>query len=238
MTAPRFFTEDVTGERVVLTGDEAHHAVRVLRIRPGEVITVSDGRGAVVRATVRDAGRELNADVVERRNDPRPVPSLVVVHGIPKAGKLDLVVQKLTELGVDEIAPVAMERSVARWDQRKAAEHTARLAAIAREAAKQSRRAWLPEVRAPGRLVTLELSQPAFVLHEEAADRLVHRLPEAAPATLTLVVGPEGGLTSDEVSRLVEAGAAPVSLGPLVLRTETAALAAAVVVLTRYGRIG
>jgi 16S rRNA (uracil1498-N3)-methyltransferase len=238
MTAPHFFVDDVAGERIVLTGDEARHAVRVLRIAPGEHITVSDGRGAVVEAVVADAGSELIAEVRARRSDPPPSPSLHVFHAIPKAGKLDLVVQKLTELGVDVVTPFHAERSVARWDERKSAEQTRRLATIAREAAKQSRRTWLMDVRPPAELARIDVPETTFVLHEATPTRLRERHPEEPPATIGLVVGPEGGLTEEEVSSLAERGAIPVSLGPLILRTETAALAAAVVLLGRYGRIG
>lgn len=238
MTAPRFFADDVAGERIVLTGEEARHAVRVLRIEPGETITLSDGRGAVVEAVVTGVGRELIADVRTRRVEPRPTPTLHVFHAIPKAGKLDLVVQKLTELGADVIQPFPAVRSVARWEQRKGVEQTRRLGVIAREAAKQSRRGWLVDVRPPAPMDALDLQTPTFVLHEEAASRLLDCLPDEPPSDMGLVVGPEGGLTEEEVSRLAERGAQAVSLGPLILRTETAALAAAVVILGRYGRIG
>ncbi len=239
MTAHHFFAGDVAGERIVLTGEEARHAVRVLRITPGESITVSDGRGSIVDAlVVTTAGRELTADVKDRRTEPRPQPALHVFHAIPKAGKLDLVVQKLTELGADVVQPFPAGRSVARWDARKAADQTRRLAMIAREASKQSRRAWLPQVLPPAPLETLGLPTPTFVLHEEADPRLGGRLPDVTPGRVGLVVGPEGGLTPEEVATLSERGAEAVSLGPLVLRTETAALAAAVVLLSRYDRIG
>jgi 16S rRNA (uracil1498-N3)-methyltransferase len=238
MTAPHFFADDVRGERIVLTGEEARHAVRVLRIREGETITISDGRGTVVETVVAEAGADLVADVKARRTEPRPAPSLHVLHAIPKAGKLDLVVQKLTELGVDSIRPFPAVRSVARWDARKAADQTRRLATIAREAAKQSRRAWLPDVLPPAPLEEVPLSDLTFVLHEEADGRLRDGLPAEVPDSVGLVVGPEGGLTAGEVSLLAERGGVPASLGPLVLRTETAALAATVFLLCRYDRIG
>ena len=238
MTAQHFFADDVAGESIVLTGEEARHAVRVLRIAPGEIITVSDGRGAVVEAIVADAGAELIAEVRARRTEAPPSPSLHVFQAIPKAGKLDLVVQKLTELGADVVTPFRAERSVARWDARKSAEQARRLATIAREAAKQSRRAWLMEVRPPTALPHMGLPETTFVLDEGTSARLRDRLPEEPPVTIGLVVGPEGGLTEEEVSSLAGRGAIPVSLGPLILRTETAALAAAVVLLGRYARIG
>lgn len=238
MTAPHFFAPDVAGDWVVLKGDEARHATRVLRIRPSETITVSDGRGEVVHASVVEAGEELVAEVRDRSSEPRPRPSLHVFHAIPKSGKLDLVVQKLTELGADVIQPFPAKRSVSRWDPRKAATQTERLSAIAREAAKQSRRAWLPDVRGPAPLEECALPDPSFVLDEEATTRFRGVLPSEAPETLGLIVGPEGGLAREEVSGLEARGAKAVSLGPAILRTETSALAASAVVLVLYERLG
>jgi len=237
MTAPHFFAPDVSGARIALADDEARHATRVLRMRPGEEITVSDGAGNVVRATVEKAAG-LVASVTERWTEPPGVPALHVFQAIPKTGKLDFVVQKLTELGVDVIQPFPATRSVARWDERKAAAQTQRLMAIAREAAKQSRRAWLPVVRPPVPLGSLDLPACTLVLDEEADRRVRDALPAEPPLSIGLVVGPEGGLDRDEVRGLAARGARAVTLGRLVLRTETAALAAVAVVGVRYERLG
>jgi 16S rRNA (uracil1498-N3)-methyltransferase len=238
MTAAHFFAPDVSGDLVRLEDDEARHAVRVLRVRPGEEITISNGAGEVVRAVVTEAGTTVSAEVKERRSEPPPRPAIHVFAAIPKAGKLDLVVQKLTELGVEVIQPFPAARSVARWDAKKAAAQTARLTAISREAAKQSRRAWLAEVRSPVALEAIELPEATFVLDEEAVIRLSVALPREAPETIGLVVGPEGGFDREEVAALRARGVAPVSLGPLILRTETATLVAATVASVRYERLG
>jgi 16S rRNA (uracil1498-N3)-methyltransferase len=238
MTAPHFFAPDVSPDHITLEGEEARHAVRVLRIRPGEEITVSNGRGEVVTATVTEAGATLDAEIRKRHTEPVPRPAVTVFAAIPKAGKLDLVVQKLTELGVDKIRPFPAERSVSRWDAKKATAQTERLNAIAREAAKQSRRAWLPEVLAPEPLEKLDLPASTFVLDEETEGGLRDLLPAEAPAEVGLIVGPEGGFTREEVAALAGRGVTAASLGPLVLRTETAALVAAAVVGVRYGRLG
>ncbi|MBI4728143.1 MAG: 16S rRNA (uracil(1498)-N(3))-methyltransferase [Acidobacteria bacterium] len=236
MSAHHFFGQALGGEEVVVSGEEARHAVRVLRIRPGERITVSDGRGEVAVACVVSAGRDLVARVEERRTVPPARPRLVVWAAIPKAGKLDLVAAKLTEIGAAALVPFAARRSVARWDPVKAAARTAHLRAIAREASRQSRRAWImevSEVRALG-----ETGRPCIVLHEEASRRLSDGLPPEPPAELSLVVGPEGGLDAEEVAALASAGAGVVGLGPQILRTETAGLVAATIVLARYGLLG
>jgi 16S rRNA (uracil1498-N3)-methyltransferase len=238
MTAPHFFAAEVGGGRVVLTGEEARHAVRSLRLRPGEPITVSDGRGTVASCRVVEAGATLVAEVEARRVEPRPRPSLVVLQAIPKAAKLDLVVAKLAELGAMEVRPFAAARSVPRWDAGRARAQRDRLAAVALAASKRSRRAWLLEVGEPAPLDRVRLPEPCLVLHEGASLRLGEALPAEPPAEVGLVVGPEGGLAPEEVASLEARGASVVVLGPLILGTETAALAAACVVLARYGLLG
>ena len=238
MTAPHFFAADVAGERVILEREDSRHALRVLRLRPGEQITVSDGRGSVVEATVGDHDDRLVAHITARRSEPAPRPALNVFQALPKKGKLDLVVQKLTELGVASIQLFASHRSVPRWDAAKGASQAARLGEVARQAAMQSRRAWLPRVLAPVPLSSLDTTEPVLILHGAAGVRLSEALPEDGPAAVGLVVGPEGGLTDEEVTALRALGGIPVTMGPLILRTETAALAAAAIVLARYGLLG
>jgi len=237
VTAAHFFCDDVAADTIRITGDDANHAARALRIRTGEELTVSDGRGAVVRARVTTVSPSVvAADVLGRASVEQPLPRVIVFPAMPKAGKIDAVVQKLTELGVDEIRPWFSQRSVVRWDAGKTAGRTARLRAIAREAAMQSRRAWLPVVVEPGPLDTLP--ETTFVLDESATAGLMTALPSVAPATIGVVVGPEGGLEPEEVDRLTRAGARSVSLGSPILRTETAAIVGPALVLARYERLG
>ena len=238
MTAPHFFAGDVSGEQVVVEGEDARHAIRVMRLRPGERITVSDGRGNVVEAIASPDRDRLLARVTARRSEPAARPALRVFQAIPKAGKLDLVVQKLTELGVGSIHLFAAERSVPKWSSAKGNAHAERLGHIARQAAMQSRRAWLPLVAPPVPPALLDLAAPAVVLHEAASLRLSDALPSSAPEVVSMVVGPEGGLTEEEVSAFGDRGAEPVTLGAMILRTETAAIAAASLVLGRYGLLG
>ena len=238
MTAPHFFADDVSGDRVTLSRDDSRHALRVLRLRPGEPITVADGNGAVVEATVGDATDMLVAEVTARRVEERSRPEIHVAQAIPKKGKLDLVVQKLTELGVASVRLFAGERSIPRWDASKGEVQTARLRDVARQAAMQSRRAWLPAVLTPVAADALALDGSAFVLHEIGATRLTEALPEDPPGSVTIVGGPEGGLTEREVSGFAGRGAVAVTLGPAILRTETAALAAVAIISARYGQLG
>lgn len=234
MSPPHLFAASVAGEHVVIEGDDAHHAVRVLRLSAGERVTVSDGAGTVAAGVVVEAGRRLTVEVTSRRTVSREPPRLVVVQGIPKAGKFEQIVQKLTELGVDEIVPLRAHRSVARWDTGAKLE---RLRAIGREAAKQSRRAWLPTIADPVDLSGAPRASLALALHEEAALRLSGALPAELPTEVSVFIGPEGGFDPQEMA-LLAGIAVPVSLGPQILRTETAALVACALILGHYGRIG
>ena len=230
MSAPHFFATGVGLGPVALTGSEARHAARVLRIEPGEEITVADGRGHVVRARVIEVAREhVTADAFEERHVEQVRPTLTVWPAIAKNDKLDLVVQKLTELGVAAIRPWFAERSVVRWDAAKRVAHADRWRTIALAASKQSRRAWLPEVADPVDLV--EPSEATVVLHETATMRLRTAVRSRVDG-LALVVGPEGGLTEGEVDQMTAAGALAVTLGEQILRAETASIAGAAAVLT------
>lgn len=235
MSAHHFFAPRVDGDVVTLAGEEGRHASRVLRIRVGEVITIGDGAGTVVTARTDSVEPNVRATVLERTHDARPTPELTVYPAVPKSGKLDLVVQKLTELGVDRIAPWFAERTIVRWDGAKSRAQGERLRAIAHDAAKQSKRAWLPVVLDPAALEVPP--RGAFVLHEAGSSRMRDVLPDA-PTSVALVVGPEGGLTDTEVTRFREAGAVLASLGAQILRAETASIVAATLVLHRYERIG
>jgi 16S rRNA (uracil1498-N3)-methyltransferase len=236
---PLFLIESVESVppdgRFVLDGPEGHHAADVARLRVGEELLVGDGRGGTGRAVVRSIGRgRLDLSMVERRYADRPVPRLVVAQGIAKGDRGELAVQAMTEVGVDEIVPWTAARSVAVWRGERGEKSLERWRSTAREAAKQARRAWLPAVPAP--VGTAELARRAsFVLHEEAAERLAAvALP--AGTDIVLVVGPEGGITPDELATFTAAGAVPVRLGDTVLRTSTAGVAALAVLCARLGR--
>lgn len=237
MSAPHFFAASVDGDEVALTGEEAHHARRVLRIRAGELITVSDGRGSVVEAEVRELGGDaVRARITARRHVQAPRPRVVLFAAVPKAGKLEMAVQKATEIGVDEVRPWVAARTVARWDEGKAAAHVDRWRAVALEAAKQSRRAWLPSIADVG--APEPLPAVTLVLHETEGTRLHAALPADPPDVVGVVVGPEGGLTDEEVHRFEAGGASAAGLGEQVLRTETAMIVGCALVLARYGRLG
>lgn len=235
---PHFFVgaDDHDGSAGVVRGDQAHHLVRVLRVRPGDPLSVADGTGSVYQARVRSAQLDLVAyRVVDRIDVPAPRPSLTVVHALPKGRKLDEVVQRLTEIGVDRIVPVHSARTQVRLEGARAERARARWEAVALAAAKQSRRARLPEIAEIGDWDTAFFTQMrGVVLHAEATERLRARV-DATLDALVLAVGPEGGLTDEEIAAC---GLLPASLGPTILRTETAALVACAAVLTLTGRLG
>ncbi len=233
------------GDDVRLSGDEAHHAVAVRRTRVGERLSLTDGAGAVVTGVVASTGRhELAVSVEERRDDPAPAPELVVVQALPKGGRGELAVEVLTEIGAARIVPWSAARCVAHWRGERAAKGLARWRTSAREAAKQSRRSWFPEV-AP-LASTDDVADlvrgvgVAVVLHEAADGPLAGvGLPEPGePGPVVVVVGPEGGVTPEELQVLGEAGARPVRLGAEVLRTSTAGVAACAAILARTDRWG
>ncbi len=224
----------------MLRGREGRHASTVRRLDVGERVDVTDGAGTVAECTVvASAPGELSLAVLARRTEPPPQPRLVVVQAILKGDRGELAVELLTEIGADVIVPWSAERCVAVWRDERAARSRARWSTAAREAAKQSRRAWFPEVTAQADLGAavrrVEAAGLAIVLDPDAATDLVSLTPPAA-GEIVLVVGPEGGMTSAEADALRDAGAVPAALGPTVLRASTAGVAAASVLLSQTGR--
>ena len=257
MSAPVFVIgpDQLRESSVVLDGAEARHAATVRRMRVGEPIVVTDGQGRAAVGVVSAVSRDRVVVGVERRLErPAPKPRLVVVQAIPKGERADRAVELMTEVGVDEIVPFTAQRCVARWSADRVDSSLARWRTTAREAAKQSRRWWFPEVGRPVGLDALAervaTSALALVLHEagegsagsvpaasvSAASVSIGSVPVPNSGDVLLVVGPEGGLTDDEVDRLVVAGATVARLGPTVLRTSTAGAAAAVSILSRTPR--
>ncbi|MET8911919.1 16S rRNA (uracil(1498)-N(3))-methyltransferase [Micromonospora sp. NPDC004551] len=243
MSAPLFLVEALpTGDTLTLDGPEGHHAATVQRLRVGEELLLADGRGGTAGAVVTAVGRgTLDLRVTSRGYADASVPRLVVVQGIAKGDRGELAVQAMTEVGVDEIVPWAASRSVTQWRGDRGARAREKWAATAREAAKQARRPWLPVVAGTPDESTATVARriagaaAAFVLHEEAEERLTTAaLPETGE--IVLVVGPEGGIADTELSAFEEAGARPVRLGPSVLRTSTAGVAALSVLSTRLSR--
>jgi 16S rRNA (uracil1498-N3)-methyltransferase len=213
----------------------------VRRLRSGERVDVTDGEGRVAECVAAGVGRErLELDVVTRSFLPAPEPRVVVVQALVKGERSELAVELLTEVGVDEIIPWAAQRCVASWVPERSGRRWEQTAA---SAAKQARRPRWPVVT--GLHATKDVEERisaaalAFVLHEEAPDALATLLAADEPPArgeLVIVVGPEGGLTDEELSGFAASGARSVRLGPSVLRASTAGCAAAAVVLAAAGR--
>lgn len=240
--ALHFLVESSTGagagDIVSLTGAEAKHAAVVRRLRVGEAVTVGDGAGVWLTGVAEEVSpSRVDVRVEARVEHPAPSPRIVLVQALAKGDRDELAVQAACELGVDEVVPWQAARSVSRWEGPKAVKGRERWATIVREAAKQAHRAWVPEVAAPvstKQLAERSASQRVLILDPTASVRLSDVRPDGRD--LVLVVGPEGGLSDDELDRLTDAGAERVLLGDTVLRTSTAGPAAIAVLSVALGR--
>ena len=244
MTPPVFLTEPerLTAEATVtLDGPEGRHAVSVRRLRVGEEVVLTDGAGTGAYGTVTAvSGKEtLQVAVAGVHREPPPQPRVTVVQALPKGDRGELAVETMTETGVDAIVPWSASRCVTQWRGERGLKSLGKWRTSAREAGKQSRRLRFPEVAelASTRQLGPLLSGATFaaVLHEEAEEPLATvRLP--AEGDIVLTVGPEGGISPEELATFTDAGAAVCRLGTNVLRTSTAGPAATAVLLARTGR--
>ena len=231
---------ELTAQVMTLTGQEGHHAAAVRRLRAGERADVGDGAGTIAEGVVSDVGKNsVTLDIRALHTIPPPQPLLTVAQALPKGDRGELAVELMTEIGVDAVIPWAAERSITKWHAERGDKALARWRATAREAAKQSRRAWLPEITDPATTVTLAqrvaATTRAIVLEANAPAKL-HELPLPESGEILLLVGPEGGISPTERTTLRDAGAVEARLGPTVLRTSTAGSAAAAILLSRVGR--
>jgi 16S rRNA (uracil1498-N3)-methyltransferase len=247
VTAPVFVvphdraTAARAGGKVALDGGEGRHAVVVRRIRPGELLHLSDGVGTLLHTRVIDASSDsLVCEVLQRVNVPPPSPSVVLVQALAKGDRSELAVEACTEVGVDRIVPWSATRSIVQWRGERGDRALRRWRSTAHEAAKQSRRAWFPVVEklssTAGVAARLSAATLGLVLHEESAAVPIGSIDPPDSGDVVLVVGPEGGITAEELAAFRAAGAVFVRLGPTVLRTSTAGAVAAGVVLSRTAR--
>ena len=226
----RFFVEQVQNGTAVIAGEDAKHIARVLRMREGGALSICDAQGREYDAVITRVSPD---EVVCALGEPHPAEAespcrVTLFQCLPKTGKLETIVQKCTELGAYAIAPVFSERCVVVPD-RDFDKKRERYARVALEAAKQSRRAAIPEILP---LVAIKAVDPAafslfLVAYEEESAVTLKSVLRGIdpPETVGLLIGPEGGLTEAEVARLVSRGARSVSLGRRILRTETAGMA-------------
>ncbi len=226
MTFPVFITSAnlQPAQTVVLDGDEGHHAVTVRRIRLGEKIELTDGHGRRAICEVVAVGKKsLDAKIESVHTEAKPDVTFTVVQALAKGDRSDLALEILTEVGVDKIVPWAAAHSIAKWDATD--KGLLKWQRIVREASKQARRAWLPKISAlhtTGEVAQLLAEADlALVLHESALDS-ISALKVPVSGSVAVVVGPEGGISPEELTTFAAAGAQIVRMGAPVMRTSTA----------------
>lgn len=236
MTYPLFLNDQLgnplpsVGASIALEREEGRHAAVVKRVTVGELIMVADCRGAGVLAEVSAVAKTgLQLTVTEHLRSPSRGVGYIAVQALAKRDRSELAVEMLTEVGVDEIIPWQASRSVVRWSGERAAKSLLRWKSTVREATKQSRRLRVPEVApvvSTRELCTLVRgSEVALILHEDASESL-SQIARPDSGTVMIIIGPEGGITSDELASLIDAGATAVSISDGVLRTSTAGVVA------------
>lgn len=244
----RFFvlSEQAEGDRITITGPDVKHIGRVLRLGPGDPVTCVDETGRELTAVIKEINNNAVVCAItgETMSLAEPPVKVTLCQGLPKGEKMEFIIQKCSELGVHRIIPVNCARTVVRLDDKKAAQRQVRWQRVAEEAAKQARRGNIPQV-AELTDFTAALSQAppdALALlpwEEEGQAGLKAALREyCAGSEVWIFIGPEGGFTTEEANQARQAGCRTVTLGPRILRTETAAIAALTLVMYELGDIG
>lgn len=243
---PKFFlpsTSGTVGETVCFTPEDAWHIARVLRLTPGTEILAGDGRGYAYRVLLRTVTPQLVTGEILAKEEEGSEPALKIhlYQSLLKGEKMDWVLQKGTEVGIFSFQPFLSSRSVARPELTQAGKKQERWSRIALEAAKQSGRGIIPAVHPLATMETLPwpAGVPVLVAWEGVEEKNLRQVLAAIPkpAELILVVGPEGGFSREEVAFFTDHGAIPVSLGPRILRAETAGPVTAALILYHYGEI-
>lgn len=229
----RFFIEPyaVCGNEAVLTGEDVQHIAKVLRLRAGDEVTLCDGAKTEYTARIDSVEKErIMLRVLETAaSKTESAVEITLYQGLPKAGKLETIIQKCVELGIGKVIPFDAERSVVKLSEKDFAKKQSRYQRVAYEAAKQSRRGIIPEVSGLVKLAKEDFSGFDLILlayEEERGTTLKKALRAKMDAKrIALIVGPEGGFAPEEADMLIQRGAVSVSLGPRILRTETAGMA-------------
>lgn len=228
----RYFVEPhlFSMQEITITGDDVHHIVNVMRAKSGEEILVSDGAGRTARARLESlSGKEVVATVLELLDEKRELPIRITIgQGLPKGEKMEWILQKGTEMGAFAFFPFSSDRTIVKLDEKKESKKLERWGRIVKEAAEQSHRSVLPKLLAPASfrqmLTAASDYTRAVIAYEKEGGTTLHEvLPTLSPGdSLLVLIGPEGGFTPEEVAAAEAAGIRPVSLGPRILRTETA----------------
>lgn len=240
----RFFLPVSYKEQMTIKGQDAHHIIDVLRMQPGAELQIvaDDGISALMEIT---ALGDNTVDIKEKeilRESHEPTVKIRLLQGLAKGDKMDFIIQKAVEIGVTDIYPMALEHSVVKLSAEKAAKKCVRWQKIAEAAAKQSKRDIIPQVHAVSKMSQLaEITEDSlFIVAYESENKL--SLKEVISSTafdnISLLIGPEGGLSTEEVDKALELGGKAVSLGRRILRTETAGLVASTAILYETGNLG
>ncbi len=243
---PRFFIENVSGDVITISGQDANHITKSLRMKVGESLTVCGGQGVDFICEIA----EMSADSVQLRvvdkvaTDSEPSVKITLYQGCPKGDKLELIIEKSIELGVNEIIPVLMQRSVSRPDAKSAAKKHDRYQKLALSAAKQCGRGIIPDV---GEMMTFRQMTAKLAEHQaviffyecggESLSSVIGKITSQQLTDIAIVIGPEGGFDPAEADALKESGAMTATLGKRILRTETAPLAAISAIMFATGNM-
>ena len=236
--------DQLAGGRVTFAADESRHLTRVLRLRPGDTIVATDGTGRDFTVRLESLGAAATGTVLAESAGIAASPlAITLVQGVPKGDKMEAIVRAATELGVARVWPALCERTIVRMDPARWRDRARRWQRVAREAVKQCGRAIVPEIEPPRPLVDwLAAAEPAdlgLCLWESGGVSLGQALACAAsPRSALVVVGPEGGLAAGEVEAARARGLIVTSLGPRILRTETAGPALTAILQSRFGDLG
>jgi len=232
---------DITEDTAVITGEEAQHISRVLRMKKCDSVTLCDGEGIFYEAVLTNfAEKNVTAEIISKREaETEPQVKVTVFQGVPKNPKLETIIQKLTEIGAVRLVPMDTKRAVAKLDKESKVE---RLRKIAREAAKQSKRGIVPEVLSPVSFkeavkMATEADLAIIPYEEEREISLKKALSGKTPKTVAVMIGPEGGFDSEEIKLAKVNGITSVTLGKRILRTETAPLAVCAAILYELGEM-
>ncbi|MDF1814226.1 MAG: 16S rRNA (uracil(1498)-N(3))-methyltransferase [Verrucomicrobiales bacterium] len=233
MPKHRFYLspQDWNPDHFELLGDEAHHCRDVMRCGVGDIISVFDGQGREVEAMITAAEKKAVTLELKSEIPTAPLPAKITLgQAIPKGKNMELIIQKATELGVAKIVPLTTTNTVVRLDEKEKSKKQEKWQRVAIEACKQCGQNWLPEVAKPQSVenyikettnewkIVAAIDSSSRTLKEIIADR------QTVPDAVSLLIGPEGDFTSSEVEKAVETGFQPMSLGPIILRSETAAI--------------
>lgn len=247
----RFFVPEhvIQNNIVVITGPDVKHIARVLRLEPGDSVEIctGEGQGREFTAAIREiTNKDVTCEITgEKSSVTEPPVRVILYQGLPKGEKMELVIQKSVELGVSRVVPVICERTVVKLDDKKASERRIRWQRVAAEAAKQSRRTVIPEVAVPvpfnQAVQQIDSDMLAVMPWEEEHIKGISAVLKSEPGghrSVAVFIGPEGGFSRIEADLARARGVVPVSLGPRIMRTETAGIVAVAIVLYELGDLG